>query len=72
MPLPEGNYYARRKFTLLKDLLEFMGIERGRLHFSWISSAESTKFVRVAREVSEQVKALGPNDHFAKKELKVA
>ncbi len=49
-----------------------MGVEPGRLHFSWISSAESTKFAKVAQEVSDAVKALGPNDHFAKKELKVA
>ena len=62
----EGNYYARRKFTLLKELLEYMGIESGRLHFSWISSAESTKFVEVVSEVTEAVKALGPARRFVK------
>jgi len=49
-----------------------MGIEPGRLHFSWISSAESTKFVKVVREVTETVKALGPNKHFVKHQAKVA
>jgi F420-non-reducing hydrogenase iron-sulfur subunit len=52
--------------------MEHMGIEPGRLHFSWISSAESTKFVKVVTEVTEAVKALGPNKHFIKKEVKVA
>ncbi len=49
-----------------------MGLEPGRLHFSWISSAESTKFARVAQEVTEAVKALGPNRHFLKEKAKVA
>ena len=68
----EGNYYARRKFTLFKNMLEYMGMEPDRLHFSWISSGESTKYVQVAKEVIEKVRALGPNQHFVKKELKVA
>ncbi len=56
----EGNFYARRKFALLKNLLEYSGLEPGRLHFSWISSAEATKFVEVARDVVSAVAALGP------------
>lgn len=62
----EGNYYARRKFALLKNLLEHMGIEPGRLHFSWISSAESTKFVEVADFVVDSVKKLGPANRMIK------
>jgi len=52
--------------------MEHMGIEPGRLHFSWISSAESTKFVNVVNKVTEAVKALGPNKHFVKNKAKVA
>ena len=37
-----------------------MGIEPGRLHFSWISSAEAGKFVEVVNEIAEQVRKLGP------------
>jgi coenzyme F420-reducing hydrogenase delta subunit len=65
----EGNYYARRKFALLKNLMEHTGIEPGRLHFSWISSAESTKFVRVVNEVVSAVKALGPAKRMVKGNL---
>ncbi|MBW1733205.1 MAG: hydrogenase iron-sulfur subunit [Deltaproteobacteria bacterium] len=68
----EGNYYARRKFALLKGLLEHIGIEPGRLHFSWISSAEATKFVDVANTVAAEVKALGPAKYFIKKRAEVA
>ena len=52
--------------------MEHMGIEPGRLHFSWISSAESTKFVDVVTQVTNSIKALGPNTNFVKLEAKVA
>jgi len=49
-----------------------MGIEPGRIQFSWVSSAESTKFVTVVKEVTEVVKPLGPNQTFFKTKAKVA
>jgi coenzyme F420-reducing hydrogenase delta subunit len=49
-----------------------MGVEPDRIHFSWISSAESTKFVEVVNTISDKVKALGPNRYFVKEEAKVA
>jgi len=52
--------------------MEHMGIEPGRIQFSWVSSAESTKFVQVVKEVTESVKALGPNNHFITEEAKAA
>ena len=61
-----GNYYARRKFTLFKDMLEYHGIEPGRIHFSWISSAEGVKFAQVANYVIEEVRKLGPAKYFIK------
>ena len=68
----EGNYYARRKFALFQNLMEMMGIEPGRLQFSWVSSAESTKFVSVVKEVTDAIKTLGPNQSFVKTKAKVA
>jgi coenzyme F420-reducing hydrogenase delta subunit len=52
--------------------MDFIGIERDRLHFSWISSAEATKFIEVVNQVVESVKALGPNTKFIKNEAKAA
>ena len=49
-----------------------MGVEPGRLHFSWISSAESTKFVDVVNQITEAVKALGPSRNFIKTQAWVA
>jgi len=49
--------------------MEYMGLEPGRIHFSWISSAEATKFVDVVNEVTSAVKALGPRKSFVKTPL---
>jgi F420-non-reducing hydrogenase iron-sulfur subunit len=67
-----GNLHARRKFTLIHDFMESLGIERDRLHFSWISSAESTKFQQTAMDVIASVKAMGPNNRFVKRQVEVA
>ena len=55
-----GNYVARRKFIILKTALEFMGIEPGRVQFSWVSAGEGEKFSQVISKVTEGVKILGP------------
>jgi coenzyme F420-reducing hydrogenase delta subunit len=47
-------------------------MEPGRLHFSWISSAEATKFVQVATDVIQAVKDAGPAKHFIKGRAEVA
>jgi coenzyme F420-reducing hydrogenase delta subunit len=52
--------------------MDFMGIERDRLHLSWISSAEATKFIDVVGEVTAAIKALGPNTNFVKNKAKAA
>jgi coenzyme F420-reducing hydrogenase delta subunit len=61
-----GNYYARRRFTLLKSLLEAVGIEPGRVNFSWVSAAEGEKFSQVVTQVVGSVKALGPAKRLVK------
>jgi len=55
-----GNYVARRKFAMLKSLLEFIGIEPGRVQFSWVSAGEGEKFATVINKVTQDVTKLGP------------
>ena len=62
-----GNLVARRRFAILKDIVEFMGIPPGRLNFSWVSAAEGEKFSKVVKTVVEKVKKLGPIKKFVKK-----
>jgi len=45
---------------LLKDFLEYCGIEPGRVTFSWVSASEGGKFAEVVKAVVEKVKELGP------------
>ena len=61
-----GNYYARRRFAVLKNLLEHVGIEEGRVHFSWVSAGEGEKFSTVVKEVTDAVKKLGPATRLVK------
>lgn len=56
----EGNYKAMRRIALLKRMLESFGIEKERVRLEWISASEAEKFVKVAREMIDQIKALGP------------
>ncbi|BBO82216.1 hypothetical protein DSCO28_27820 [Desulfosarcina ovata subsp. sediminis] len=52
--------------------MDYMGIEKDRLHMSWVSSAEATKFIDVVTRVTDAVRALGPNTRFVKHQAKVA
>ena len=61
-----GNYFARRRFLILKQLLDFCGVEDGRVQFSWVSASEGQKFAQVIREVTETVLALGPATRLVK------
>lgn len=59
-----GNYYTRRRFLLMKRLLEHNGIDTDRFVCRWISASEATKFRDVVTQTSAQIKAMGPNKKF--------
>ena len=61
-----GNYVARRKFALIKSLLNHVGLEEDRISFSWVSAAEGIRFAEVVKGVTERVSALGPNNGIFK------
>jgi F420-non-reducing hydrogenase iron-sulfur subunit len=56
----QGNYLARRRITVLKKLLEHLGIEEQRVRMTWVSAAEGKKFADVIKEVTKDIKKLGP------------
>jgi coenzyme F420-reducing hydrogenase delta subunit len=62
-----GNYYARRRFAVLYDLLDFLGVDRNRVTFSWVSASEGNKWQHVVNETAERIAALGPFRPFAEK-----
>jgi len=54
-----GNYHARRRFALMKSLLDFVGVEPERLTLEWVSASEGDRFAEVVTEFTEGVKKLG-------------
>jgi F420-non-reducing hydrogenase iron-sulfur subunit len=62
----KGNFYARRRILLLKELMEFVGIEPQRFKMSWVSAAEGAKFTQVIVKFVEELKPLGPQTRFAR------
>ena len=56
-----GNYYTRRRMTLLCSMLDYLGIERKRTRVEWVSAAEGAKFAETMRSFAEEIAALGPN-----------
>ena len=62
-----GNYTARRRLTVLRSILEHVGVEPGRVQFSWVSASEGNKFSEVMNNVVEKVKALGSAKRLVKK-----
>jgi len=61
-----GNLVARRKFALLKNFLEYLGIEPGRVQFSWVSASEGSRFAELVAKVVEDVRQLGPAKRLVK------
>jgi F420-non-reducing hydrogenase iron-sulfur subunit len=55
-----GNYHARRRFTVFRELMGFMGIDPGRVTFSWVSASEGAKWKDVVDETVARVRGLGP------------
>ena len=56
-----GNYKARRKMVLVKNILETLGMEKDRIWLRWISASEGQKFADTVKEIVEETKKLGPN-----------
>jgi F420-non-reducing hydrogenase iron-sulfur subunit len=56
-----GNYKARRKMVLLKNILTTLGMEPERIWVKWISASEGQKFADTVKEIVDETKKLGPN-----------
>jgi F420-non-reducing hydrogenase iron-sulfur subunit len=56
----KGNYYARRRIALVKELLEYIGLEPDRFQMSWVSAAEGLKYTQIIKDFVNILKPLGP------------
>ena len=57
----EGNYYTRRRFAMLKKVIEETGLQPDRLLLSWVSASEGQKYAKVTTEFTKKIKELGEN-----------
>ena len=55
-----GNYKARRRIMLLKNMLPQFGIEPERLRLEWISASEASRFQSAVNGFIDEVTELGP------------
>jgi len=64
----KGNMYARRRLALVKNLLEFIGLEPQRFRMSWVSAAEGLKYTLVIKDLVKELKPLGPQTKMRRKQ----
>ena len=57
----KGNFYARKRFLLAKQVIESLGLEGERLKLAWMAADEKRRFTDVISEFSEDIKKLGEN-----------
>jgi len=56
----KGNFYARRRIALVKELLEFIGLDPERFQMSWVSAAEGVKYTQIIKDFVNVLKPMGP------------
>jgi coenzyme F420-reducing hydrogenase delta subunit len=61
-----GNFHARRRWMVFRNLLDFAGIDVERIQFSWVSAAEGAKWADVVNKTVEKIRELGPYENYKK------
>ncbi len=56
-----GNYKARRRVAILKNILSQMGFDEDRIWLRWISASEGRLFADTVTEMVDMLKEKGPN-----------
>ncbi len=62
-----GNYKARRRVKLLKEILPRFGFDERRVKLTWIGASEGVDFAKTIQELVAEIKSIGPNQ--AKQEM---
>jgi F420-non-reducing hydrogenase iron-sulfur subunit len=57
----EGNYKCLRRYHLLQNYVEQIGLEKERLRLEWISASEGKRLQEVVNEMTETLIQLGPS-----------
>ena len=62
----QGNLKAEKRAEAIELLLEDFGLEPERFRLEWISASEGARFARIATEMVEQLRELGPSPYRQK------
>jgi len=65
-----GNFHARRRWIIFRNLLNFSGIDTERIQFSWVSAAEGFKWADVVNSTVAKIREMGPYQNY--KEIEVS
>jgi F420-non-reducing hydrogenase iron-sulfur subunit len=57
----EGNLFAKRRVKRVKDILDKVGLQSGRIEMFNLSAGMGGRFAEIVTEMDERVRALGPN-----------
>lgn len=60
----EGNFYARRRLEVIKQMIPILGIDGRRFEYTWVSASEGQKWQAVVKGFVEQIHNLGPAPRF--------
>lgn len=61
----EGNFYARRRLEMCKQLLPAVGIDPRRFEYTWVSASEGQRWQQVVTGFTEQIHGLPPIPRIA-------
>ncbi len=61
-----GNFHARRRWMVLRGLLEYLGVDVRRVKFSWVSAGEGAKWAELVNDMVGEVRELGPYADYQK------
>ncbi len=61
-----GNYHARRRWTIFRELMSFLGIDDRRLQFSSVSAAEGVKWAKLINGLVDEIRSIDPFKEYQK------
>lgn len=59
-----GNFHARRRWMVFRNILDFMGTDVDRITFSWVSAAEGAKWADVVNTTVDKIRKMGPYTNY--------
>jgi F420-non-reducing hydrogenase iron-sulfur subunit len=68
----KGNFMMEKRFDYLKRAVKSVGIEPERVRLEWVSASEGGKWAALVREMTEEVRRLGPNPFRLARDAKKA